>query len=170
MRKRPPESNRSIAVWVACFTLAASSAVVRAHDAAQFGGSPLSRVSRAEQPLREYRAYRRMHAFSESLKHEAWMEAWTELKDFHCAQCQITNLNLARFAKLRSLDLSFNPFSDKGMEGLAGMSGLRRLIRMCRAWCRRWRGRILFHVKLRAKNHCSHEQEDQHEALLRAWF
>src|SRR5262249_59689091 len=27
-----------------------------------------------------YTAFRRMHAYSESQKHEAWMEAWTELK------------------------------------------------------------------------------------------
>jgi hypothetical protein len=67
-------------MWVMAFSFVAGSAVVPARAAADF--SPISRFfSRTEQPLREYRAYRRMHAFSESLKHEAWMEAWTEVKD-----------------------------------------------------------------------------------------
>jgi len=34
---------------------------------------------RDEQPLRQYRAYRRMHARSEHFGQEAWIEAWTEL-------------------------------------------------------------------------------------------
>jgi hypothetical protein len=37
-------------------------------------------LGRDDKPLEQYRAYRRMHAFSEKGKHEAWMEAWTELK------------------------------------------------------------------------------------------
>jgi hypothetical protein len=82
MRNRPSESTRSFALWVTAFTFAAASAVVPAHGSTQFGTSGLSRLfARSEQPLREYRAYRRMHAFSEGLKHEAWMEARTELKD-----------------------------------------------------------------------------------------
>jgi hypothetical protein len=32
-------------------------------------------------PLREYQAVRHMHAYSENLKHEAWLDAFTELKD-----------------------------------------------------------------------------------------
>ena len=32
-----------------------------------------------EQPLRQYKAYRRMHARSERMNQEAWLEAWTEL-------------------------------------------------------------------------------------------
>jgi len=34
-----------------------------------------------EQPLRQYRAYRHMHAQSEKFGQEAWMEAWTELDE-----------------------------------------------------------------------------------------
>jgi hypothetical protein len=34
-----------------------------------------------EQPLRQYRAYRRMHARSEHFGQEGWLEAWTELDD-----------------------------------------------------------------------------------------
>lgn len=34
-----------------------------------------------EQPLTQYRAYRRMHARSEHFGQEAWLEAWTELDE-----------------------------------------------------------------------------------------
>lgn len=34
---------------------------------------------REQQPLRQYRAYRRMHARSEKFNQEAWLEAWTEM-------------------------------------------------------------------------------------------
>jgi hypothetical protein len=34
-----------------------------------------------EQPLTQYRAYRRMHARNEQFNQEAWLEAWTELDD-----------------------------------------------------------------------------------------
>lgn len=68
--------------WVAACTLVAASAVLQAGAATEFGPRPASHVfSRADQPLRQYRAFRRMHAYCEGQKHEAWMEAWTELKD-----------------------------------------------------------------------------------------
>jgi hypothetical protein len=61
----------------------AGSAVMPMPAAADFSNNPFSRFfKRAEQPLREYRALRRMHAYSEkSTKYEAWLDAWTELKD-----------------------------------------------------------------------------------------
>lgn len=70
-------------VWVIAFTLVAGSAIVPARATSEFSNNPISRFfSRTEQPLREYRALRRMHAFSErSSKYEAWLDAWTELKD-----------------------------------------------------------------------------------------
>ncbi len=69
-------------VWVIAFTLVAGSAIAPAHASPEFS-NPISRFfSRTEQPLREYRALRRMHAYSEkSSKYEAWLDAWTELKD-----------------------------------------------------------------------------------------
>jgi hypothetical protein len=53
------------------------------HASPDFADNPISHFfSRNEQPLHEYRAYRRMHASStNSSKYDAWMEAWTELKD-----------------------------------------------------------------------------------------
>ena len=69
--------------WVIAFTLLAGSAVMPVHATPDFANNPISRFfSRTEQPLREYRAYRRMHASSaNSSKYEAWLDAWTELKD-----------------------------------------------------------------------------------------
>ena len=52
----------------------------------------------------------------------------TELKDFRCAQCRITNFSMAPFTKLRSLDLSYSPLTDAALEGLAGLKELRRLM------------------------------------------
>jgi hypothetical protein len=71
-----------VAICVAAFTLAAlgGSASVTAESAS--GSSALERFfSRQDQPLTQYRAYRRMHAWSERYSHEAWLEAWTELKN-----------------------------------------------------------------------------------------
>jgi hypothetical protein len=70
-------------VWVIAFTLIAGSAVAPAHARPDFANNTLTRFfSRTEQPLREYRALRRMHAYSEkSGKYEAWLDAWTELKN-----------------------------------------------------------------------------------------
>jgi hypothetical protein len=38
-------------------------------------------LTRPDEPLREYKAYRRMHAWTERFNQEAWLEAWTELKN-----------------------------------------------------------------------------------------
>jgi len=71
-------------IWVAACTLIAASAVLHAGPETEFAARPASHIfSRVEQPLREYRAFRRMHAYSEGQKHEAWMEARTELKNGH---------------------------------------------------------------------------------------
>lgn len=67
-------------LWVAAFTLLAGSAVLPAREPA--AAPPLANLlSRAEQPLHQYRAFRRMHADSENGKYEAWLDVWTELND-----------------------------------------------------------------------------------------
>jgi hypothetical protein len=69
-------------VWVIAFTLIGGSAVTPAATP-DFTSNPIARLfPRAEPALREYRALRRMHASSEkSSKYEAWLDAWTEVKD-----------------------------------------------------------------------------------------
>ncbi len=71
--------RRSGLKWVAGFTLLLAAAAGLAAD------TPRSAADRSpavrEQPLTQYRAYRRLHARSERLDQEAWLEAWTELDE-----------------------------------------------------------------------------------------
>ena len=72
--------SRYAALCVAAFTLLTGSAVLGAGESPL--ASPIANVfSRNEQPLKQYRAFRRMHAATDKGDHEGWMEAWTELKD-----------------------------------------------------------------------------------------
>ena len=83
MQKQPARSARTVTLWVAAFSLVAGSAVLPAREPAA-ATNPLSAFfNRNDQPLKQYRAYRRMHAAADKGNHEAWMEAWTELKDGH---------------------------------------------------------------------------------------
>ena len=76
-------SSRSVGLWVAAFTLLAGSAIVPAREPSP--GSPSGGAgnwfTRNEQPLKQYRALRRMHAATNKGNHEAWLDAWTELND-----------------------------------------------------------------------------------------
>jgi len=71
------------AKWVIAFTLLAGAAVIPVAATPDVSENPITRLfSHAEQPLRQYRALRRMHASSEkTTKYDAWLDAWTELKD-----------------------------------------------------------------------------------------
>jgi hypothetical protein len=67
-------------LWVVTFSLLAGSAVLPAREA--ITSNPIGGFfSRAEQPLHQYRALRRMHTTSDNGKYEAWLDAWTELND-----------------------------------------------------------------------------------------
>ncbi len=79
MRKPAGQSARTITLWVMAFTLVSGSAVPATGSMA-FSNPVSNLFSRSEQ-LGDYRAFRRMHAATETAKHEAWMEAWTEVKD-----------------------------------------------------------------------------------------
>lgn len=86
IRRAGGPQNRAKAIRLAgfCvlgFTLASgSSMTARASaDAERLMGAAF--LSRQEEPLRSYRAFRRMHASSEKFNQEGWLEAWTELKD-----------------------------------------------------------------------------------------
>src|SRR5258708_20021144 len=67
-------------LWVVTFSLVAGSAVLPAHESTARSHDIANFFSGSEQPLHEYRAFRRMHAAGEGGKHEAWLEASTELK------------------------------------------------------------------------------------------
>jgi hypothetical protein len=68
-------------IWVVTFSLLAGSAVLPARETAATNNPLANLFSRSEQPLNQYRALRRMHTVSDSGKYEAWLDAWTELKD-----------------------------------------------------------------------------------------
>ena len=78
---RPQGTTHAAGVWVLAFTLAAGSAMTvgAASDAERLLAARF--LPRQEEPLRSYRALRRMHAWSERFKQEGWLEAWTELKE-----------------------------------------------------------------------------------------
>ncbi len=71
--------QRSRLFWVASFTLLLAAAAAPAADTtpATADRSPAVR----DEPLRHYRAFRRMHARSERFNQEGWLEAWTELDE-----------------------------------------------------------------------------------------
>jgi len=58
-------------IWVVAFTLFAGSAVLPARVPAAAGSPIANFLPRSEQPLRQYRALRRMHSTSENGKYEA---------------------------------------------------------------------------------------------------
>jgi hypothetical protein len=68
-------------LWVVTFSLLAGSAILPAHEPAVATNPIAGFFSRSEQPLHQYRAFRRMHTTSDNGKYEAWLDAWTELKD-----------------------------------------------------------------------------------------
>jgi hypothetical protein len=63
------------------FTLAGGSAMTAGAAADAERVMAAGFFARQEEPLRSYRAFRRMHAWSEKFNQEGWLEAWTELKD-----------------------------------------------------------------------------------------
>lgn len=70
--------TRRLSQWVVAATLLLSAV------GPELAAAPVERpadrfLSGREQPLTQYRAYRRMHARSEHFGQEAWLEAWTEL-------------------------------------------------------------------------------------------
>jgi hypothetical protein len=78
MRNLTGQSSRTASMWVIAFTLVTGSAVLSA--GAGVSANPLSNLFNRSEQLHEYRALRRMHASTEKASHEAWLEAWTELK------------------------------------------------------------------------------------------
>ena len=78
MDPRAGTETRRLYRWVAIVTLLAGA--VGAGAASEPVERPADRFpSLREQPLTQYRAFRRMHARSEHFNQEAWLEAWTEM-------------------------------------------------------------------------------------------
>jgi hypothetical protein len=78
MRQLPPSHRTQRHLWVAVFTLLAAAAVTTA-PAARTIAPRFSTSTLSEAPLQQYRALRKMHARTQNLNHEGWMDALTEL-------------------------------------------------------------------------------------------
>ena len=110
--------------WVVTFSfLVAGSAVLPAHESAPVG-NPITNLSRPEQPLYQYRAYRRMHTRSDNGKYEAWLEAWTELKDgqFTYQIVSERGSDMARSKVLRPMLVREQELVNKGDGGKSELS------------------------------------------------
>jgi len=72
--------THALSRWLIGVTLlVGAGALPQAAQSPSDGPDPL--MTSREQPLRQYRAYRRMHARNDHFDQEAWLEAWTELDD-----------------------------------------------------------------------------------------
>jgi hypothetical protein len=98
--------------WALGFTLllSAASGIGAASTPAAEGPSsgPAERFLAAreqEQPVTQYRAYRRMHARSERFNQEGWLEAWTELDQggFHYTVVSETGSEYVRNKVLKAV-------------------------------------------------------------------
>ena len=78
MRPVPTSHRISRRQWVAVFTFLLGSALTTVPSADSVPSRDVL-ATLSEPPLQQYRAFRRMHARSEKLDHEGWMDAWTEL-------------------------------------------------------------------------------------------
>jgi hypothetical protein len=73
---RARQRARNTLLWV--LAVAAVTAELAGHPAARTDDND-SLPALREQPLTQYRAYRRMHARNEKTNQEAWLDAWTEM-------------------------------------------------------------------------------------------
>lgn len=79
MVQRQETSTRRLRNWVIAFTLIGGASVGATSPAPERAANRIPSLH--EQPLTQYRAYRRMHARSEHFGQEGWLEAWTEMDE-----------------------------------------------------------------------------------------
>lgn len=117
-----PKVGRLAAVWAIGFTLLLSVAPVPV--AGRDGSSTASRfLALPNQPLQQYRAFRRMYAQSEKFNQEAWVEAWTEL-DERGFRYQIVSERGSDYAKNKVLKAVLKREQELVAEGHAERSTL----------------------------------------------
>ena len=77
--RRMGTDARKLSQWLFAATLVVAAIAVgnAAADTEPVDHSPSLR----DQPLKQYRAYRRMHARNEHFNQEGWLEAWTEMDE-----------------------------------------------------------------------------------------
>ena len=80
VQRRTGNDTRRMLQWLTAATLLVG-AIAVGNAAPDTDGPPDTFPSLRDQPLRQYRAYRRMHARSEHFNQEGWLEAWTEMDE-----------------------------------------------------------------------------------------
>lgn len=98
----PAKVSTPLTVWAIGFTL-----VALALATAPLAGPPESStaakfLAQQNEPLTHYRAYRRMHAWTDKFDQEAWLDAWTELTE-QGLKYQIVNERGSEFTRNRVL-------------------------------------------------------------------
>lgn len=82
MLSRTTSGRRFTNLWAVACTLVVASAILQARTTADISEESFAHfTARSDQPIREYGAFRRMHAYNEGQTREAWMTAWTELRN-----------------------------------------------------------------------------------------
>ena len=80
VNRRVESDTRRLSRWLFAATLVVGGIAVG--NAATEADTPLDQSpSLRDQPLKQYRAYRRMHARNEHFNQEGWLEAWTEMDE-----------------------------------------------------------------------------------------
>jgi hypothetical protein len=74
---RDAAATRRLRNWVIAITLLAGASAGATATPSERPANPFPSLH--EPPLKQYRAYRRMHARSEHFGQEAWLEAWTDM-------------------------------------------------------------------------------------------
>jgi hypothetical protein len=81
LQRRAGTLSHALSQWVIGATLLLGAGAVAVAATSSPDRPEAISPSVREQPLTQYRAYRRMHARNEHFGQEAWLEAWTEFDD-----------------------------------------------------------------------------------------
>ena len=81
VQRRAGTLTHALSQWVIGATLLLGVGAAAVAATGSPGPPEIISPSVREQPLTQYRAYRRMHARNEHFGQEAWLEAWTEFDD-----------------------------------------------------------------------------------------
>lgn len=97
--------GRPASVWVIGFTLLVGAAAVPAMGTGRDSSATTGFRAGQDEPLTQYRAFRRMHAKSERFNQEGWLDAWTEFdgRDFRYEIVDERGSDYVRTKVLRAL-------------------------------------------------------------------
>ena len=81
LQRRPETLTHTLSQWVIGATVLLGAGAAGGAATSSPDRPEILSASAREQPLTQYRAYRRMHARNEHFGQEAWLEAWTEFDE-----------------------------------------------------------------------------------------